>query len=140
MIICTCTTVSLSRNQTRITVRMIKLNNDIYPGLYVAMIRPNRQFQRFRLSWMFQLRNKKESNEANSYDGDHTSQNIKPSNQNTPIYTTFKSLITIISTYMTTITQEQTFLQGSSRGICRGQSGTGAGSSQSTYVASATLQ
>lgn len=140
MLFCTCTTVSLSRNETRITVRLIKLNYDIYPGLYVAMVRPNQQFQQFKLSWVFRLRNKKESNKANIYDGDHTSQNIKPSNQNTPRYTTFESLITFISRPTTTITQKQTFLQGSPRGICRGQSGTGAGSSHSTYVASVTIQ
>lgn len=132
MIICTCTTASLSRNQTRITVRMMKLNDDIYPGLYVAMIRPNQKFQRFKLSWVLRLRNKKESNRANSYDGDHTSQNIKPSNQNTLVSSTFKSLITITSTPTTMVTQQQAFLQGSQRAIYRGHSGTGVGSSQST--------
>ena len=130
--ICTCTTVSLSRNQTRITVRMMKLNDDIYPGLYVAMIRPSQKFRRFKLSWMLRLRNKKESNKANSYDGDHTSENIKPSNQNTPRSTTFKSLVTTTSTPTTMITQQQAFLHGSQRGIYRGHGGTGVDSSEST--------
>jgi hypothetical protein len=48
-------------------------------------------------------------NKRNSYDGNHTTQNIKSSNQNTQTSSTFKSLIIIINAPTTTIAQKETF-------------------------------